>query len=234
MKLGIMQPYLFPYLGYFQLLSYADKFVVYDDVAYIKQGWINRNRILVNGGEYRFTVPLRKASSFKRINETQVDSDSYARWLGRFLMTVEQSYRRAPCFDPVRELLKVVFEGFEGSIAMLALRSIVATAGYLDLQTPIVESACAYGNDGLAGGRTDHRPVQEGGRGRVHQPHWRAMLVSAPRLFRARDRPQLHPLATCLVFSVRGHFIPGLSIIDVMMFHAPERIRELLREFDLV
>lgn len=234
MKLGIMQPYLFPYLGYFQLLSCVDKFVVYDDVAYIKQGWINRNRILVNGGEHRFTVPLRKASSFKRINETEVDPDTYARWLGRFLMTVEQSYRQAPCFGPVRELLRGVFEGFEGSIAALALRSIVATASYVDLETPIVESACAYGNDGLAGGQRIIDLCKKEGADEYINP------IGGQRLYRHGDF-SAHGIALSFIrsrpvsYSQFGvQFIPGLSIIDVMMFNAPGRIRELLREFDLV
>ena len=73
MKLAIMQPYLFPYLGYFQLMHAVDRFVVDDDVTFIKQGWINRNRILINGAAVYFTVPLRHASSFALITTRSVD-----------------------------------------------------------------------------------------------------------------------------------------------------------------
>ena len=72
MKVGIMQPYFFPYLGYWQLLSAVDKYVVYDDVAYIKGGWINRNNILLNGKSHLITLPLEQASSFKYINEIHI------------------------------------------------------------------------------------------------------------------------------------------------------------------
>jgi hypothetical protein len=72
MKLAIMQPYLFPYLGYFQLIEAADKFVIYDDVAFIKQGWINRNQILLHGRPHLFSVPLQSASSHVLIRETAV------------------------------------------------------------------------------------------------------------------------------------------------------------------
>ena len=72
MKVGIMQPYFFPYLGYWQLLSAVDKYVVYDDVAYIKGGWINRNNILLNGKSHLITLPLEQASSFKNINEIEL------------------------------------------------------------------------------------------------------------------------------------------------------------------
>ncbi|AVC45854.1 wbqC-like family protein (plasmid) [Rhizobium leguminosarum bv. viciae] len=62
MKLAIMQPYFFPYIGYFQLIHAVDKFVVYDNIKYTKKGWINRNRILRNGEDYTFSLPIKAAS----------------------------------------------------------------------------------------------------------------------------------------------------------------------------
>ena len=91
-----MQPYLFPYIGYFQLISAVDKFVIYDDVNYIKQGWINRNRILLNGKDFMFTMQLEGASSFKKINEIGV-----GKYNQKLLKTVEQAYRNAPFFKNV-------------------------------------------------------------------------------------------------------------------------------------
>ena len=70
MKIAIMQPYLFPYLGYFQLINAVDKFIVYDDVAFIKQGWINRNNILLDQKKHLFSVPVKGISSYAAINET--------------------------------------------------------------------------------------------------------------------------------------------------------------------
>ena len=72
MKLAIMQPYLFPYIGYFQLIQAADKFVVYDNIQFTKKGWINRNRILVNGKDEFITLPLKKDSDFLNVNERTV------------------------------------------------------------------------------------------------------------------------------------------------------------------
>ncbi|MDB0011798.1 WbqC family protein, partial [Crocinitomicaceae bacterium] len=65
MKVAIMQPYLFPYIGYFQLINSVDKFVIYDDVNYIKKGWINRNNILINGRSFLFSIPLVNVSQNK-------------------------------------------------------------------------------------------------------------------------------------------------------------------------
>jgi len=72
MRVAVMQPYFMPYIGYFQLIKAVDKFIIYDDVNYIKQGWINRNNILLNGKSYLFSIPLKDASSFKKINDIEI------------------------------------------------------------------------------------------------------------------------------------------------------------------
>ena len=69
MRVAIMQPYFFPYIGYFQLINAVDKFIFYDDVNYINRGWINRNRILVDGQDKYVIIPLKKASQNKKINK---------------------------------------------------------------------------------------------------------------------------------------------------------------------
>ena len=74
MKLGIMQPYFFPYIGYWQLINLVDKYVIYDDVNYIKGGWINRNKILINGEATFLNLYLSLASPNKKINEIEIDS----------------------------------------------------------------------------------------------------------------------------------------------------------------
>ena len=75
MKVAIMQPYIFPYIGYFQLINLVDKFIIYDDVNYIKKGWINRNKILNNGSELYFSIPIKKSSQNKLINELLLGDD---------------------------------------------------------------------------------------------------------------------------------------------------------------
>ena len=89
-KIAVCQPYFAPYLGYFQLINEVDMFVMYDDVSFIKGGWINRNKIFVNGQEKLFCIPLKKQSSFKKINETMVDWDN--KITGKFIKTLEMSY----------------------------------------------------------------------------------------------------------------------------------------------
>lgn len=101
MKLGIMQPYFMPYIGYFQLMKAVDKYVVYDDVNYIKGGWANRNHILINGEKEMFTVTLQKASQNKLFNEIVIGDD-----FKKLMKTLQMNYSRAINFDQTMVLME--------------------------------------------------------------------------------------------------------------------------------
>src|SRR6185312_5440952 len=79
MNLAIMQPYLFPYLGYFQLIGCCDTFVIYDDVQFIKNGWINRNRILMNGAAHWLTMPVQRDDHGLPINRRHYAGGAWSR-----------------------------------------------------------------------------------------------------------------------------------------------------------
>ena len=97
MKIAIMQPYFLPYIGYFQLINAVDVFVIYDDVNYIKKGWINRNTILVNGKGFLFNIPLQEISQNKIINQISIEENS--NWKKNLLKTIALSYKKAPFFS---------------------------------------------------------------------------------------------------------------------------------------
>src|SRR6476469_7826367 len=101
MKLGIMQPYFMPYIGYWQLLAMVDSFVLYDNIQYTKKGWINRNRFLQNGKDALFTIPLKKDSDFREVRERSIADDFDG---DKLLKQFEASYRKAPHFETVFSL----------------------------------------------------------------------------------------------------------------------------------
>jgi len=228
-----MQPYLFPYVGYFQLLRAADRFVVYDDVAFIKQGWINRNQILVGGSAVRFSVPLDDASSFRPIKSVDVDARRYPPWLRKFLATLDQSYRRAPFYREVRSLIADTLSGFEGSIAGLALRSIEATADYLNLDTEIIATSAGYENKELHGqARVIDICLREQASDYVNLSGGRSLYSSGA--FEAHGiRLQFLETNKIQYDQLGQSFVPNLSIIDVMMFNAPDQLEGLLRAYEL-
>ena len=229
-----MQPYLFPYIGYFQLMHAVDRFVVYDDVAYIKQGWINRNRMLINGAPSFFVVPIKHASSFALICDTLIDDDrQHARWAERLLKSFDNAYRRAPEFPRVFPLLESVFTCGTTKIADLALASLKAVASFLDIRTSIVDSSRRYANADLKGeervlsicaaeGATHYVNVP-GGRELYSREHFKSRGLTLsfvdPRPIEYRQ--------------FGGPFVPSLSIVDVLMFNPRDVVREYLLACDL-
>ena len=138
MTLAIMQPYIFPYIGYYQLAGAVDKFVFLDDVNYINKGWINRNNILINGQANLFTIPLKDASQNKLINEVEV---SEGKWSEKLLRTIEMAYKKAPCFSDAFPVINEVLSSEERLIGNLAKKSVQSVSDYLQLPTTYVNSA---------------------------------------------------------------------------------------------
>jgi hypothetical protein len=129
-RVAIMQPYVFPYLGYYQLLHAADRFVCFDDVNFIKKGWINRNRILLNGAAYTFTIPIAGASQNNTIRQSIIAED--VSWKPKLLTNITHAYRKASCFAEVFPAVENLVTEAQGSIADMAeasLRLVVERAG---------------------------------------------------------------------------------------------------------
>jgi hypothetical protein len=225
MKLGVMQPYLFPYVGYFQLIEAVDHFVFYDDVNYIKQGWINRNRIRSGADEVTFTVPLAGASSQKQINETLVDPVKWSIWREKFLRTITQSYSRAPFFDDSMDLILGVLKERPITIADLAIRSVSNILDHYGSKMHCVRSSLVYPRGTTSGemrlieiaeqaGATKYVNMV-GGSELYHADTWGGNGMSLHFL-----KPTLRP------YGPERSWIPGLSIIDVMMYVPLEEMRE--------
>lgn len=149
MKLAIMQPYFIPYAGYWQLINSVDRFVIYDDVNFIKNGWINRNRILINGEPKYMTIPLQGASPFKNICELSVDPSF--RWRKKILRSIELSYRNSRFFDQVYPEIKRIIHYETNDLSTFLIQQISAFSELLGLQTEIIRSSDVYENSHLSG-----------------------------------------------------------------------------------
>ena len=144
-----MQPYFFPYIGYFQLIANSDVFVIYDDVNFIKKGWINRNSILVNNTSYLFSMPLQNVSQNKLINEIFIsDLD---KWKMDLLKTISSSYKKAPFYQDVYPLIEKIISFDELNLAIYIQNSIQNLCAYLNINTKLIMSSEIVKNNGLKG-----------------------------------------------------------------------------------
>jgi hypothetical protein len=230
-SLAIMQPYIFPYIGYFQLINAVDKFVIYDDVNFIKRGWIHRNNILVNGNTNMFSVPLSKPSQNSLINE--VELGDLRQWKEKFMKTVEQTYKKAPYFEGVFELIDCTLSDNNTHIGKLALRSIKEICEYLGISTEIEISSAIYGNDELKGQqRILDTCLKEGANHYINPTGGRELYDK--QLF-ADNGVLLNFIKSEEVAyaQFKNEFKPWLSIIDVLMFNDIESTHKLLTKFTL-
>lgn len=226
MKLAIMQPYLFPYVGYFNLASQVDKFVFYDDVSYIKNGWINRNRLIFSGEVKYFTIPLRGASSNLLINKVEMQPKSV--WLRKILESIKQSYSKAPNFQQCYEFIVGVLDNDTVSISELAKHSVVSTSKLLGLGTNFIYTSSIYENAHLKGvervidicskERADMYVNLPGGQNLYEEQIFRDFGIELKFI-----QPNLLQYQ-----QFRGDFIPALSILDVLMFNDLETCKDLV------
>lgn len=232
MKLAVMQPYFFPYLGYYQLLNAVDKFILYDDVNYIKGGWVNRNNILVNNQPCLFTIPVQGASSNKLINAIELLEDDI--WRKRFLKTLEMAYKKAPFFPNVFELISSLLLSKKTLIIDLIEESLQSVAEYLGITTEIVRSSANYSNQFLKGqDRILDICVNEKTTDYINAIGGQELYSKA--IFQ-EHHIELKFIKTKPVYYNQHtkEFVPWLSFIDIMMYNSPNEIKALLNEYDLV
>lgn len=233
MKLAIMQPYLFPYIGYFQLINAVDKFVVCDDVSFIKQGWINRNRILFRGRDHMFSVPLVDVSSHRKIKDTIIHQEQSVVFKENLPKTLLQAYARAPFKGVVLELVQRALDSEGVSISRLAVNSLKSVCSYLGLQTSFVDTSAVYQNDHLHGQdrvldicRKEGASVYVNASGGTKLYQKDVFADRGIELLFLRPKPISYR-------QYDNEFVPWLSIIDVLMFNSVEEVRLMLHEYDL-
>ncbi len=228
MKLGIMQPYFLPYIGYWQLMNAVDTYVIYDDVNFIKGGWINRNNLLLNGKAHLFTLPLTGVSSFKKINEIGILPCP-----ATILKTIVQSYSKAPQFSQVYPLLESMLHYKSMNLATVLEHSITSVAGYLDMHPRFMISSEINKNTELRG------------QDKVLDI---CSILGATEYYNAIGGKELYDFAAFRDKGIRlsflktdsiqykqfNHdFVPNLSVLDVLMFNSKASIHEMLKAYTL-
>lgn len=229
--IAIMQPYFLPYIGYFQLMAAVDRFVVFDDVHYINRGWINRNRMLLDGSAHTFTAPLQGASQNRLICEIELVGGHI--WRDKLLSTIRQAYGKAPCYAPVSPVIERLVNYPTIRLADFLLNSLREIVAYLALEVEIVSTSSFYNNSHLKGQerildicrleRADRYINPIGG---VDLYDRGSFMEQGTELRFLQSRPISYPQG-------RNEFVPWLSILDVLMFNAPAAVRQLLTETDV-
>lgn len=231
MKIGIMQPYFLPYIGYFQLLNAVDKYVIYDNIQYTKKGWINRNRILQNGKDLMITIPLEKDSDYLDIKGRCVSKNFDKK---KFLNQIREPYRKAPYFEVVMPLIEDIVNYGEENLASYIFNSIDKVRDYLGIGTELIVSSTIDMDHSLKGQDKVLALCKTLGAKDYYNAIGGQSLYSKEDF--AGENINLSFISSNPIeykqFS--NEFVPWLSILDVMMFNPVEEIKNMLNEYKLV
>jgi hypothetical protein len=231
MKLGIMQPYFLPYIGYFQLLASVDQFIVYDNIKYTKKGWINRNRMLLNGTGAIFSLPLKKGSDSLDVVERELAAEfDRSKLLNQF----KGAYGRAPQFELTYPVLERIVRHEQANLFRYILHSIVQLCEHLGINTEIRISSeilidhTLKGQDKVlalckaAGADTYINTI--GGVELYAKGDFRIQGIDLQFI---KAQPFEYP-------QFSRTFVPWLSIIDPLMFNPLDQVKEMIdRKFEL-
>lgn len=231
-RLAIMQPYFLPYIGYFQLIAAVDVFVIYDNVKYTKKGWINRNRLLQNGRDVMFSLPLKGASDYLTIGERELAADfNRDKLLGQF----KGAYQHAPYFEQTFPLFERVVRFEQPNLFRFLHHSIAQVCGHLGIGTEIRVSSGIDIDHGLKGQDKVLALCAAMGADLYVNAIGGVDLYSK-EAFRERGVELRFIKSKPFEYAQFGApFVPWLSIVDVLMFNSLDTVSAILgEEFELL
>ena len=228
-----MQPYLFPYIGYWQLISSVDEFVVYDNIEFTKKGWFNRNRILEVDHDRLFTIPIKKDSDYLPVNRRHLSDDS-DREIARTLRIIEFNYKKAPYFTSAYPIVEACFLSPRKNLFEYIFNSIKQVCEYVGIETKITIASNVTIDHSL---RAEKKVLA------ICKARGTDTYINAIGGMELYDAEEFKAEGIDLKFIKSNNieyvqynnlFVPGLSIIDIMMFNDKDGIKQLLAGYSLV
>ena len=232
MTIGIMQPYLFPYIGYWQLINIVDTFVIYDNIQFSKKGWFHRNNILLDGKKTLFSIPLKKDSDSLDVVDRFI-SDDADKEINKIIRQIEIAYKKAPYFKDVFPMIKEIFQNNERNLFKYIYNSVLEICNYLEIDTKIIISSTID---------IDHSLKSQDKVIALNKVLNATKYINPIGGIELYDFEKFQNENIELAF-LNSHvpeynqfgkeFIPYLSIIDIMMFNSREEVKSMLIKYKL-
>lgn len=227
-----MQPYFFPYIGYWQLLHTVDRFVIYDDVNYIKGGWINRNRILIHGKPSYLTVPLYQASPNKNICEISMQSSPI--WRRKMIKSIENTYGQSAFFSDVFPTLEKMISYETDSLVDYLSQHLRTLATFLGIKTEFVVTSRCYQNSDMTGQERILDICKREGATTYINPQGGQTLYDTETFQDAGIDLKFIAMQSMPYKQRVTGFVPCLSIIDALMEIGLPGLEQHIEEYDLI
>ena len=228
-----MQPYFFPYIGYFQLINSVDEFIIYDNIQYTKKGWINRNRILVNGSDKLITLPIKKDSDYLDVVQRELAS-SWKSDRQKMLNLIKVAYLKAPFYKQAYELIEQCLATADYNLFDFIYNSLQKVNDYIGITTPMIKSSTI---------NIDHTLKSEQKVMALCKESGAAVYINAIGGGHLYDKDRFKQQGLELNFiksnpikytQFNNEFVSWLSIVNVLMFNSPIRIKEFVDSYTLI
>ena len=233
-KVAIMQPYFFPYIGYFHLIKSVDEFVIYDNIQYTKKGWINRNRILSNGEDKILTIPIKKDSDYLNIQD-RIIADSWSKDKNKLLNTINNSYKKSPQFNNIFPIVHECLSSLEVNLFKFILNSLTILNSYLEIKTKIITSSDISIDHSLKS-QDKVMAICKNIKATTYVNAIGGQELYNVEDFSNKDIKLKFVKSNPLVYKqYKNEFIPWLSILDVLFFNdKKDIIKYLNNEYSLI
>jgi len=231
MKLGIMQPYFLPYIGYWQLINAVDIFVIYDNIQYTKKGWINRNRFLQNGHDVLFSIFLKNDSDYLNVNQRFLSPDFKK---NKLIAKFQSAYSKAPMKNEIVPFISEIINCQEKNLFMYIYNSIVKICEYLELKTKIIISS-SVDIDHLLKAENKVLAICKALCAETYINPIGGIELYSKEMFKEYNvELQFIKSKPVEYKQFDNEFVPWLSILDVLMFNERETLKHYLSEFELI
>lgn len=232
-KVAIMQPYFLPYIGYFHLIKSVDEFIIYDNIQYTKKGWINRNRILVNGGDKIITLPLKKDSDYLEVKDRFL-ADIWDKEKIKLLNLIQSSYKKSLFYNEIFPIIKSIIESPETNLFNFILNSLQVLNSYLDIDTKITISSNIDIDHTL---KSKDKVIALC---KKTNANTYINAIGGQELYNVKDFKDKNLelkfiKSDPLIYTQhKNDYIPWLSILDVLMFNGKQNTINYLNKFTLI
>ena len=230
-----MQPYFFPYIGYFQLINSVDRFIFFDDVQYIRHGWINRNRILKpDEGTQYFAGSLQKHSQKTIIKDIRLQEDDV--WKTKIFGQLDHYKKRAEFYTQTIGLLKECLNTKETSITRFNGHCLRVVFEFLGIPFKVeISSEMDFDYSKVTGpGEWALRICEQLKADEYTNPLGGKELFNRNQFEGANIKLSFLSSVLTPYSQKRQNFEEGLSIIDVLMFNGPEETRKMVDKFEVI
>jgi WbqC-like protein family len=233
MKVAIMQPYFLPYIGYFQLIAAVDIFVVYDNIQFSKKGWFHRNRMLQNGSDIYFSLPLKNDSDYLNVDQRFL-ADSWQTEKDKMKRKFIENYRKAPFYTENWPIIEEILNSEEINLFEFNFSSLKKFCKALEINTLLKKSSEIDIDHSLKGQKKVLAICKELKAESYINPIG-GLELYAGQDFEKQEIDLSFLKSKLPVYSqFQPNFVAGLSILDLLMFCSIADIKKQLSEYNLL